>query len=269
MEQEAILRRVQQVELELMDEVHRICTKNGIPYFLDSGTALGAVRHGGFIPWDDDMDVGMLREDYERFLEAAKEDLGRGFFLQTHETDPETYKFYAKLRRDNTFRPSGISDRYAHQGIAIDIFPFDNVPSDREQALKVLKRSRRLYRLVRIRSDHKGRERSPLKRMTAGLLRVIPKEALRNRYDRLCRKYDAEDTGWLVCYPYRMTQTMDLFFRKETLSPVKPVPFEDREYMIMNDPDDYLTIMYGDYMKLPPEEKRVYKVENVSFGDSE
>ena len=118
----------QQVLLELLREFDRICVKHCIPYMLFAGTSLGAVRHGGFIPWDDDLDLILLREDYERFLAVAPGELGQEFFLQKEYSEHWPI-FFSKLRKNGTacmekFVPK---DPEQHQGIYIDIFPADNL----------------------------------------------------------------------------------------------------------------------------------------------
>ena len=100
--EKSVLRRLQQTEFEILKEFDRICKKHNIQYFLDSGTALGAARHKGFIPWDDDIDVGMLRSDYEHFLEICPKELEQKYFLQTIETDPGCPCLFAKIRKNGT-----------------------------------------------------------------------------------------------------------------------------------------------------------------------
>ena len=112
--------------LKLLRELDRICTKYDIPYWLDGGTLLGAIRHGGFIPWDDDIDVAMLRNDYYRFLEVAKTELRDDIYLQTRETDSDYPMFFAKLRdKYSTFHEPMYERLKCHKGIFLDIFPFD------------------------------------------------------------------------------------------------------------------------------------------------
>ena len=122
------LRDVQKVQLEILLEFDRICRKHGLKYLLFAGTLLGAVRHKGFIPWDDDIDVCMLRGDYERFLTVCKDELSAELFLQTTDTDREYPLQFAKLRKNNTrFVEKSMSDLKIHHGVFIDIFPLDNV----------------------------------------------------------------------------------------------------------------------------------------------
>ncbi len=122
-----LLKRIHDVELEMLLEVDRICRKHNIQYTLVGGTLLGAVRHGGFIPWDDDADVGMLRSEYNRFVEACQTELDHDrFFLQDHNSDPSYRWGYSKLRRKNSlFLRSGQEHMDMHQGIFLDIFIYD------------------------------------------------------------------------------------------------------------------------------------------------
>lgn len=250
------LELLHQCHLELLDEFDRVCDLLGLSYFLDSGTALGAVRHGGFIPWDDDVDVGMLREDYEIFMCEGQVLVGDKFFIQNRDTEPNYGKFGGKLRMNNTYFPDKSSVSFNNQGIYIDIYPFDFVSDDRDEALQDLSISRRFVRLVRLR-DAKGDRKQLGKRIFSSFLQLLPKKWLDSKYERFCQKYNDKGTHYLTCYSYRMTNTMDLIFPKDAMIPSKKIKFEDREYEIMNNPDVYLKTMYGDYMKLPPEDKRV------------
>ncbi|MBR5685846.1 MAG: LicD family protein [Muribaculaceae bacterium] len=122
------LRRQQLVMLEMVTELDRICRKHSIPYFLYGGTLLGAIRHNGFIPWDDDLDVGLMRKDYLRLMKVLPDELPPHIALQTNETDKNYFYFFAKLRDKRSFLDEGNYDRvFKERGIFIDIFPFDKM----------------------------------------------------------------------------------------------------------------------------------------------
>lgn len=117
--------------LEILCEIHRICVENDITYWLSAGTLLGAVRHKGFIPWDDDCDVGMMRSDYVKFLKIAPQHLPSNMHLQTKKTEPEAPFVYAKIRLDGTIlleRSETGKENY-HHGVFVDIFPYDKYSS--------------------------------------------------------------------------------------------------------------------------------------------
>ena len=116
--------------LEILCEIDRICKKHGIRYWLSSGTLIGAVRHGGFIPWDDDLDIEMMREDYDRLMDVLPGELPSTMALQTHETDPTYFFYYAKVRDRRSILAEGNNyDRmWKEQGIYIDIFPLERQP---------------------------------------------------------------------------------------------------------------------------------------------
>lgn len=123
------LRQLQLCELEILDEFVRVCEKYGLQYYLVGGTLLGAIRHQGFIPWDDDIDVAMPREDYDRFADVAAAELGPQFFYQCPETDPYYFLTYAKVRKNGTkIYEERFKNAQFHKGVFIDIFPLDFCP---------------------------------------------------------------------------------------------------------------------------------------------
>lgn len=125
------LHKLQQLQLECLVELDRICRENGIDYFLGGGTLLGAVRHGGFIPWDDDIDVMMTRENFDRLAKIAPSTVGKGFFYQNSTTDPYYHSPFAKLRRTGTLFVTEFSSRFPqmHNEVFIDIFAHDAAPN--------------------------------------------------------------------------------------------------------------------------------------------
>ncbi len=126
------LERLQATLYRILAEIKRVCDKHGIRYFITGGTAIGAYFWGKILPWDDDVDVGMPRADYERFARIAQEEMGQDYFLQTPETDPHVPFFFMKVRMNGTeFNEGTFRKLNIHQGIYVDIFPFDRMPENK------------------------------------------------------------------------------------------------------------------------------------------
>ena len=131
MQNDSNLRKVQNAELDILKEFIEICRKINVRYYVIDGTLLGAVRHQGFIPWDDDIDIGMFREDYEKFVALAPQVLPECLFLQTYRTDEEYYRNSGKIRNSNTTMiETVVKDLRMNHGVFIDIFPLDNYPTN-------------------------------------------------------------------------------------------------------------------------------------------
>ena len=125
---DTLLKQIQQTELEIASEIFRICRKHQLRCSLVGGSAIGAVRHHGFIPWDDDIDLAMPRKDYERFSSLCKEELSENYFLQDFDTEENCAYIFAKVRKNDTYMPEEYSKHIKmHQGIWVDVFIYDNV----------------------------------------------------------------------------------------------------------------------------------------------
>ena len=251
------LKAIQQVELEMLIEIDRICRKNNIPYTLDSGTLLGAVRSKGFIPWDDDADIVMTRDAYERFFEICKTQLDKTlFFLQDYRTD-ENYRWgYPKMRRnDSLFIREDQSMLPWHQGIFVDIFVYDNVPDN-----WLLRKVHLLFCYVirKIQYAIVGRENSPnsLLRMWYGILMKIPRDIVFVWMEKVYTWCNRSSTKLKrhMTYPYRKKCRYGLpsqCFEKRI-----ELEFEGRKFLCSEAYDMYLTLLYDDYMVPPPVEER-------------
>lgn len=250
------------VLLELLGEIDRVCKKHDIKYVLFCGTALGAVRHKGFIPWDDDLDVAMLRREYTRFLEVAPAELGEKYFLQK-ELSRDFPMFFSKLRKNNTtYLEKYHPKRPHHQGIYVDIFPIDNA-SDNTFVRKlqfyaskiVIAKSlaRRGYA-----TDSKG------KRLFMGLCRLLP---LRLFHKIATHKHatESEHVHTFVACTSRYAKGV---YRREWIEKTVLMDFEGGRYPVSAYYDELLTTLYGDYMKLPSEEERKIK-EHAILIDTE
>ena len=247
-------------QLNLLIEFDRLCKNNKLTYFLDSGTALGAVRHGGFIPWDDDVDVAMPRKDYDLLLEIGKKGLPNNLFLQTFETDPAYMMPFAKIRQGNTYFPEKGRgyEKLKYQGLYIDVFPYDRVPENPRKAKRRIRQSRIWYYVsVFSRRDYPGKKR-PLILFTR-FLHSLPDgivKRFRLFYERFCTKYNSRSSNVLTCYCWRISQRSTYLFKESELLPTKTILFEGKELCIMRNPHVYLTKMFGDYNTLPPVEER-------------
>lgn len=267
MNNQSQLIKLRKVQMSMLEEFDRICTKYGLHYFLDSGTALGAVRHGGFIPWDDDVDLGMMRDDYESFLKIAPCELSDQYELQTRENEPEYHKFNAKIRKKGTVFPEPGSKYYNNRGIFIDVYPFDFISDNHKKAQRELRMSRKLHFLINTHQTLHAK-RTFTHSLVARFVHVLPLERLEKKYMQLCLRYKDKSTDHVTCYSYRMLKEQDILFLYKDIYPTKRICFEHREFQIMNNTDAYLKVMYGNYMQLPPEEKRAcHLYGEISFGD--
>lgn len=249
------LKKHQQVLFELLTVFDGICRKHDIPYQLFAGTALGAVRESGFIPWDDDLDVIMLREDYERFLKAAPSALGEKYFLQK-EFSEHWPMFFSKLRKNGTacierYVPK---DELTHQGIYIDIFPCDNL-SDCAIYRKLQFGLSKL--VIAFSLGKRGyRTDSVMKKLVIGLSGLFPQRLLR----RIVQNKKHADTKFVHCFFGAASGYGKSVFPREYLEKSIPLPFEGGAFPVSAHYDGLLTILYGDYMTPTPEAERNIKV---------
>lgn len=258
---ESKLEKLHECLLLILDEIDRICSENDIPYFLDSGSALGAVRHGGFIPWDDDVDVGMLRPNYDRFIQVAKVELSDKFFLQTTETESEYLGFNAKIRLNGTFFPEKVNEgRNIHQGIFVDIFPFDYISDKKNLALMETKISRRLVSIYLF-AAQPNKKRHGFKELIRKVFKIIPLKVYRKICLKFYLRHNDKRTHMVTCYSYKMNQKKVLHFNLDDMKTVHKSKFENNFYNIMDGYDAYLKKMYGNYMVLPPIEKREVHID--------
>lgn len=264
-----MLERLKQKELEILRVVHAICKKYDLRYFLVCGTLIGAVRHKGFIPWDDDIDIAMLRNDFERFLEVAQEELGDQYFLQTTKTDRWSMPI-VKVRMNGTvFQDAKSSNTKCHHGIFIDIFPLDKVKNPQSVSFRM--RAKTIKALSMIFNCKYGfgdqNARSPVKQFLGKLISFfLPAgliETLRYRLMTWDRKTEAE---YVTSYASNYSVYKQLF-TEDSYIPPKELEYEGDFFMVPGQYEKILTQLFGDYMQLPPEKERFSKhiVSKIEF----
>jgi lipopolysaccharide cholinephosphotransferase len=266
------LPKLHNCQLVIAREIKRICDENNIKYFIIAGTLLGAVRHGGFIPWDDDMDVGMLREDYEKFLKVAKTELGEDFFLQTPETDKNYGLPFAKILLNGTLLVEATAGSNAKKGIFVDVFPFDVAPQNDADRENHNKKTYFYKRLLLAKLNYNVCAKNDyVKRAVYFALKIMSgfysHDKLVNKLEGEITRYNNQKTEDIVniggAYGYKK-ETIKADWVRDTVE----IPFEDMTISAPVDYIKYLETFYGDYMTPPPEDKRYnrHSVTELDFG---
>lgn len=254
------LKDVQKVILDVALEIDRICRKNEISYSLAFGSLLGAVRHGGFIPWDDDMDLIMLREDYERFKEACKKDLGSGYFLMTPETEPEYPFQFAKVVKEGTlFAERGYEYKDIHKGVYVDIFPLDNVflSSYKMQHYLFSFFRRAKWRNIDKRTMPKHEWKLSAARKNTWF--TAPFSILGSqRLDRILNWLMCRNNGKRTEYVYVMAHPNGKKYldKRAWYDELVEMDFEGHRMYVPKEYKKILRRRYGDYMKYPPKKEQ-------------
>ena len=242
------------IEKDMLREIDRICRKHDIKYFISYGTMLGAVRHGGFIPWDDDVDVAMLRSEFEKFRQIAPKELNNCFSYESHVNHNGYHYFFDRITARDTYFASKYSDDYEmHKGISIDIFVLDNVPADPKAAYRFWQGLMRRRMIMNVRWKNTARKGKAylLSKLLLPFLRLRSMDSYSRSYEKAVRQYEHKDTGWVMPassdHKYRGT------FPIETFSEVIPYRFDDVDTFIPVGYKDFLKAWYtDDYMDMLP-----------------
>ena len=254
-----IQKKLWETEQQILDVIDKVCTENGLRYSLAYGTLLGAVRHSGFIPWDDDVDVMMPREDYERLIEIWPTVAPKGYLLETERMFDDFVNTFLKIRKDHTTFLQYESERKEahHKGIFVDIFPADRrAPGALSRKIQYVAFAVSLLFNRGYPSGSQGITGFAEK----ALLKLTPKSFYRklsNWAGEKSRTWNYRSSSELV-FPCTIRDSKR-FYPSNLFEHLDRITFNGKEYYAYRDWDTFLSIRYGDYMQLPPEEERVWK----------
>jgi lipopolysaccharide cholinephosphotransferase len=262
------LRRMQMIILQNLIEFDRICRKHGIPYSIDGGTMLGAVRHKGFIPWDPDADIVIMQKDYDRFKQVCQTDLDtERFFLQDYKTDSAYRWGYARMLRKGTrYIRAGHEHIPSQNGVFLDIFTMNSVPDNK--ALRILHRVA-CYLIRKALWAEAGKVTHPnaLIRTWLGLLAALPRKTVFRLRDGLASWCDRNEHTELVrhmCSPH--PRRLPYGFPRKLFDNLIEYEFEGHKLLGFKEYDFYLQSIYGDYMTPPPEAERSSHIPCSSYS---
>ena len=253
------LREIQLLELEISKEIKRICEKNGIKFFLSGGTLLGAVRHKGFIPWDDDMDFDMMYDEYLRFVDIARSELKPQFLLQVWD-DGTAYSYpYAKVKLKGTEVIEAASKNLnINKGVWVDIFPVMPIAEKRVKSKLFMFRLRILGKICLLKAGYELNclTHNPISKLFNKMIKYFPMSGknVRNKMMKILTQDMGKDCNYCI--------ECDGMFRENIVVPQKYIenltmlPFEDTQFSAPALYQDYLENAYGDYMTYPPVEER-------------
>ena len=253
-----------QVDMNIVKEVVAICEKHNLMYYMLGGTMLGAIRHKGFIPWDDDIDLGMPRGDYERFLEVAPSELSQSLKIVNYRNTPN-YQYYITrvLDAETKVIEERIGNENKYTNASIDIFPIDGTPNNsilrKIYFFRVLSH-RALMSLCYKDSIDRKRKRGTIEKAFLWMMERIPVEKFTTPYkqkckiDKLLRSQNVKNSKYIgnIMGAYRVSEIVPAEFYGNGIM----YQFEDMQLRGLDMYDEYLTHTYGDYMQLPPEDKR-------------
>lgn len=235
----SILRKQQMRMLDILVEFDRICKKHSIPYFLYGGTLLGAIRHQGFIPWDDDLDVAMYRKDYDKLMKILPLELSESFALQTNDTDKNYFYFFAKIRDKKSYLEEfcGYDRFFKEKGVFIDIFPFEKQQMWAHLFAELAQGH--CYKILRTSQNDK-----------IAIKKVKAITAINRYFTYPILRFISQITGGKR-FTYSYGIPFHIEYKENYIFPLTTCTFEGREFPIPNKSHEILTMQYGNYMQIP------------------
>lgn len=254
------------IQLDILDAVDAFCRSVNIQYSIFFGTLLGAVRHKGYIPWDDDIDIAMDRENYNRFITLFPDTLNGIYKLASQNIISSWHAPFSKVYDSSTIVKDELANTYPI-GISIDIFPCDEVPDDTKERNAFLKMQRFIIKLNAIKIAKSNGVKNVKKKIALIICKMIlfpiPHSLLKAIWAKHTIKCNGKGFKDVFCVAY--FSTAKSAFRKDIFNELIEWTFEDRFYYGFKDADQYLKAIYGDYMKLPPKELQIQTHHIAAF----
>lgn len=256
-------KRVQSDELKILVVFDEICRRHNLKYTLAAGTMIGAVRHKGFIPWDDDIDVYMLRKDFNKLRKICQSELPDNMFYQSHYTDPEYYYPFDKIRLNGTiFKENFLANHHINHGLFIDIFPIDSI-SDNKVLSTIQFYHYRFYRLGLMVKYVNLNARKGKRKLFARILRALyfpfNLDYLYKKCENIAQNKEDKyiNSKWVRSLNSVGSDGMHETYHHYAFTNLKLTDFENHKFYMSKDYDHMLKVVYGDYMQLPPASERV------------
>lgn len=252
------LDEVKTLQMDVLEAIDEYCCGHNIRYSLSNGTLLGAIRHKGYIPWDDDIDIYVPRNDYQRLISDFPEVYKDRYKIASLERDPLWEYPFAKAYDAKTIMLENIVIK-EDIGVNIDIFPIDDVPDEDAEWMSYDHNRRKRQKLFELKFIKFNKNRSLLKNCVLLLSRIVLSPCSTRRYAKYLDKFSQMNNGkgYNRCFECCQGIFQKRPFAKVLFDNIKYIPFEDRHFRAFSDADSYLKNGFGDYMKLPPVEKRV------------
>ncbi len=259
MKKQLSLDEIKQVELQILIEFRRICNELGLRYYLSGGTLLGAIRHKGFIPWDDDIDLAMPRSDFNKLIE----------FSRSYQND--TYKFlfvsqtgallpYAKFVNVKTHIDAKYAEDEMQQHLWLDIMPMDGLPEDLNEVARIYKQAEYYRKIIGLCNAKLGEGKSAVKKLAKYVLKplalIYGKDRAIANLNKLAMKYDYDSAKYVGAITWGLYGESEKMLKAD-IDKGHQVTFENEQFRSFSCWDSYLTALYKNYMQLPPMEKRI------------
>lgn len=259
MKKQLSLDEIKQIELQILIEFRRICSELGLRYYLSGGTLLGAIRHKGFIPWDDDIDLAMPRSDFNKLMEFS------------HNYQNDTYKFlfvsqsggllpYAKFVNIKTHIDAKYAEDEMQQHLWLDIMPMDGLPEDLNEVAKIYKKAEYYRKIIGLCNAKLGEGKSVVKKLAKYIFKplalIYGKDRAMTNLNALAMKYDYDSANYVGAVTWGLYGSSERMLKAE-VDKVTEITFENNKFSTFSCWDSYLKGLYKDYMQLPPVEKRI------------